>query len=444
MIRILFTVLLALGSTATALAQPVLPVDRIVAIVGKDVVTMSELRERLAAAERELRRQGTPLPERKTLERQVLEQMIVQKAQLRLAKDTGIQVDDVQLDRAIERIAESNRLSLRDFRSRLQRDGVSYEQFREEVRDQILLARLREREVDNKIQISESEIDLYMAENKVAPTTRHEYNVAHILVRVPEQANPQQIETARGRAEKVRAEAQAGADFAKLAASYSDGPNALRGGAFGWRSAARLPDLFSSALKTMKPGEVSAVLRSPAGFHVLKLLDQRGAGDAGGAGDASGAGGAGTAQVVQTHARHILVKTNEAVSEADARRTLTDLRERLTRGGADFAELARQYSEDGTAARGGDLGWLYPRDTVPDFERTMDELKLNEISMPVKSPFGWHLIQVLERRKAEVSADRQRLAARRVLRERKLDEAYQEWLRLLRDQTYVELRLEAR
>ncbi len=441
MIRILFTLLLALGSTATALAQPVLPVDRIVAIVGKDVVTMSELRERLAAAERELRRQGTPLPERKTLERQVLEQMIIQKAQLRLAKDTGIQVDDVQLDRAIARIAESNRLSLSEFRSRLQRDGVSYEQFREEVRDQILLARLREREVDNKIQISESEIDLYMAEDKVAPTTRFEYNIAHILVRVPEQANPQQIETARGRAEKVRAEAQAGADFAKLAASYSDGPNALRGGAFGWRSAARLPDLFSSALKTMKPGEVSAVLRSPAGFHVLKLLDQRGAGDAGGA---SGAGDAGTAQVVQTHARHILVKTNEAVSEADARRTLTDLRERLTQGGADFAELARQYSEDGTAARGGDLGWLYPGDTVPDFERTMDELKLNEVSMPVKSPFGWHLIQVLERRKAEVSADRQRLAARRVLRERKLDEAYQEWLRLLRDQTYVELRLEER
>ena len=433
MMRILFAVLLALGVLPAALAQAVVPVDRIVAIVGKDVVTMSELRQRLAAAERELRRQGTALPEGKLLERSVLEHLIMQKAQLRLAKDTGIQVDDVQLDRAIERIAESNRLSLPEFRGRLQRDGVSFEQFREEVRDQILLTRVREREVDNKIQISESEIDLFLEENKVAPTTRVEYNVAHILVRVPEQANPEQIAVARGRAENVRTEAQAGADFAKLAASYSDGPNALRGGALGWRDEGRLPELFVGALKAMKPGEVSAVLRSPAGFHVLKLLEQRSAGRVGAA-----------QQIVQTHARHILIKTNEAVSEADARRTLVDLRERLTRGGADFGELARQYSEDATAARGGDLGWLYPRDTVPDFERAMDELKPGEISPPVKSPFGWHMIQVLERRKADMSADRLRLRARQVLRERKADEAYQEWLRLLRDQTYVELRLEER
>ena len=441
MMRIVFAVfafLLALGLTSSALAQRVLPVDRIVAIVGKDVVTMSELRQRLAAAERELRRQGTPLPDRKILERQVLEQLIVQKAQLRLAKDTGIQVDDVQLDRAIERIAQNNRLSLREFRSRLQRDGVSFEQFREEVRDQILLARVREREVDNKIQISESEIDLFLEENKITTTQRVEYNVAHILVRVPEQANPEQIEAARGRAEKVRAEAQAGTDFAKLAASYSDGPNALRGGTLGWRGEKRLPELFANALKPLKPGEVSAVLRSPAGFHVLKLLDQRSAGGAGGAGVEAGP------KVVQTHARHILIKTNEAVSEADARRTLNDLRERMTRGGADFAELARQHSEDGTAARGGDLGWVYQGDTVADFQRALDALKLEEISAPVKSPFGWHLIQVLERRKAGMSADRLRLRARQVLRERKSDEAYQEWLRLLRDQTYVELRLEER
>jgi peptidyl-prolyl cis-trans isomerase SurA len=438
MLRIVFAVvavLLALGLTSIAIAQRVLPVDRIVAIVGKDVVTMSELGQRLAAAERELRRQGTPLPDREILERQVLEQLIVQKAQLRLANDTGIQVDDVQLDSAIERIAQNNQLSLREFRSRLQRDGVSFEQFREEVRDQILLARVREREVDNKIQISESEIDLFLEESKITTTQRVEYNVAHILVRVPEQANPAQIDAARGRAETVRAEAQAGADFAKLAASYSDGPNALRGGALGWRGEERLPELFANALKSMKPGEVSAVLRSPAGFHVLKLLDQR---SAGGAGVEAGP------QVVQTHARHILIKTNEAVSEADARRTLNDLRERMTRGGADFAELARQHSEDGTAARGGDLGWLYPGDTVADFQRAMDALKLEEISVPVQSPFGWHLIQVLERRKAGMTADRLRLRARQVLRERKSDEAYQEWLRLLRDQTYVELRLEER
>jgi len=433
MIRALILMALWCMLAAPALAQRVQPVDRIVAIVDKDVVTMTELQARVAAAERELRRQGTALPDRKVLEQQVLEQLILQKAQLRLAKSTGIQIDDVQLDRAIARIAESNKLSVPEFRRRLEADGIAYEPFREEVREQILLARVREREVDNKIQVSESEIDLFLEENKVTTTERTEYEVAHILVRVPEQANPEQVAAARARVDEVRAEAVGGADFAKLAASYSDGPNALKGGALGWRSAERLPGLFATALKDMKPGEVSAVLRSPAGFHLLKLVDRR---DAGGV--------VGAPQVTQTHARHILIKTNEAVSENDARRRLLDLRERITRGGADFAELARLHSEDGSAARGGDLGWLYPGDTVPDFERAMDALKPGELSQPVQTPFGWHLIEVLDRRKADMSADRLRLRARQVLRERKSEEAYQEWLRQLRDQTYVELRLENR
>jgi len=433
MIRALILMALWCTLAAPALAQRVQPVDRIVAIVDKDVVTMTELQARVAAAERELRRQGTALPDRKVLEQQVLEQLILQKAQLRLAKNTGIQIDDVQLDRAIARIAESNKLSVPEFRRRLEADGIAYEPFREEVREQILLARVREREVDNKIQVSESEIDLFLEENKVTTTERTEYEVAHILVRVPEQANPEQVAAARARVDEVRAEAVGGADFAKLAASYSDGPNALKGGALGWRSAERLPGLFATALKDMKPGEVSAVLRSPAGFHLLKLVDRR---DAGGV--------VGAPQVTQTHARHILIKTNEAVSENDARRRLLDLRERITRGGADFAELARLHSEDASAARGGDLGWLYPGDTVPDFERAMDALKPGELSQPVQTPFGWHLIEVLDRRKADMSADRLRLRARQVLRERKSEEAYQEWLRQLRDQTYVELRLENR
>jgi len=433
MIRALILMALWCMLAAPALAQRVQPVDRIVAIVDKDVVTMTELQARVAAAERELRRQGTALPDRKVLEQQVLEQLILQKAQLRLAKNTGIQIDDVQLDRAIARIAESNKLSVPEFRRRLEADGIAYEPFREEVREQILLARVREREVDNKIQVSESEIDLFLEENKVTTTERTEYEVAHILVRVPEQANPEQVAAARARVDEVRAEAVGGADFAKLAASYSDGPNALKGGALGWRSAERLPGLFATALKDMKPGEVSAVLRSPAGFHLLKLVDRR---DAGGV--------VGAPQVIQTHARHILIKTNEAVSENDARRRLLDLRERITRGGADFAELARLHSEDASAARGGDLGWLYPGDTVPDFERAMDALKPGELSQPVQTPFGWHLIEVLDRRKADMSADRLRLRARQVLRERKSEEAYQEWLRQLRDQTYVELRLENR
>ena len=416
-----------------AAAQRPVPVDRIVAVVNKEVITSSELADQVATAERQLRRQGTPLPAQATLERQVLERLILLKAQLQLARDTGIRVDDAQLDRAIERIAQGNNMSVDDFRRTLERDGVQFDKFRGEVRDQILVSRLREREVDDKIQVSDSEIDLFLEQNKEgALNSKVEYNLAHILVRLPDQASPEQIEAARARAEKARAEALAGGDFAKLAASYSDGPDALKGGALGWRSADRLPELFSEALKTMKPGDVSDLLRSPAGFHLLKLVDRR------------ESGGADGQPIKQTHVRHILIRTNEAVSEADARRRLEDLRERIMRGGADFAELARLHSEDGTAARGGDLGWVYPGDTVPDFERAMDALKPGEISEPVKTPFGWHLIQVLERRTASVSAERRRLVARQALRERKADEAYQEWLRQLRDQTYVELHLDER
>jgi peptidyl-prolyl cis-trans isomerase SurA len=407
-------------------------VDRIVAVVNSEVVTASELNERVAFALRELRRQGTPLPEPGVIEKQMLERVILDKAQVQLARDTGLRVDEVQVDRAIERIAENNKLTLVNFRKALEADGVTFERFREDLRMQILLTRLREREVDDKIQVSDSEIDLYLAEATEAGTSGAEYNLAHILVRLPEQAGPERIDQARARAEKVVAEARAGADFAKLAASYSDAGDALQGGAMGWRPHDRLPEVFASAAKDLRPGDVSGVLRSPAGFHVLKLLERRGVSAVVGP------------PVTQTHARHILVRTSEIVSEADARRRLTDLRERIVTGGADFADLARLHSEDGSAARGGDLDWVYPGDVVPEFERAMNALKPGEISQPVKTPFGWHLVQVLERRTADMSAERRRLAARQALRERKVDEAYQEWLRQLRDRTYVEIRLEER
>ena len=418
---------LAIGAGARAAAL----IDRIVAVVNKEVVTLSELNDQVANAERQLRRQGTPLPERSVLERQLLERLIMQKAQLQLARDSGIRVDEIQLDRAIQRIAESNNMTLVAFRRALEADGVNFERFREEVREQIILTRLREREIDDRIQVSDSEIDLYLEELKASGDERVEYDVAHILVRVPEQATPDQLAVARARAEKARAEAVAGQDFGKLAATYSDGPDALSGGALGWRDRDRLPELFTSALEKMSPGEVSEVLRSPAGLHVLRLNDRR-------------AKGSVSAPVVQTHARHILVRTNEIVSEADARRRLSELRERIVTGGADFAELAKLHSEDGTAARGGDLDWVHPGDTVPEFERAMDALAPGEISQPVRSPFGWHLIQVLERRTADLSAERRRLQARQVLRARKVDEAYQDWLRQLRDRTYVEVRLAER
>jgi len=396
--------------------------------VNKEVITASELQERVGFAERELSRQGTPLPDRRLLERQVLERLILDKAQLQLAAEGSIRIDNLQLDRAIERIAENNNLTLTAFRQAIERDGVQFDRFREEVRRQIVLQRLREREVDERIEVSETEIDLYLEENKSAGAERAEYNVAHIVVRLPEQASPERIAQARSRAEKARDEARAGGDFARLAASYSDSADALQGGLMGWRAAERLPELYSAALQTMKPGEVSDVLRSPGGFHLLRLLDRRGA-------------GAGRS-VVQTLARHILIKTSEVVSEAEARRRLTELRERIVTGGADFAEIARLNSADASAAQGGNLGWIFPGDTVPEFERAMDALKPGEISQPVKSPFGWHLVQALERRTGGLPAERLRFLARQALRERKSDEAYQDWLRQLRDRTYVEIRLE--
>jgi len=425
---LLLAVLLACAAQEVPAQRGAL-VDRIVAVVNKEVVTASELAERVAFAERQLRRQNIAAPERAVLERQMLERLILDKAQLQLAADTGLRVDELQLDRALQRIAESNNATLPEFRRRLESDGVAFDKFRAEVRQQILLTRLREREVDDRVQVGDSEIDIFLEENQAAAANAVEYNAAHILVRIPEQASPERIEQARARAEKVRAEALAGGDFARLAASTSDAGDALQGGALGWRAPSRMPELFADALKTMKPGDVSDVLRSPAGFHVLKLVERRGAGAA--------------APVTQTRARHILVKTSELMSETEARRRLAGLRERIA-GGAEFAELARLNSEDGTAARGGELGWVHPGDTVPEFERAMDALKPGELSEPVRTPFGFHLIQVQERRTADLSAERQRLQARVALRERKAEEAYQEWLRQLRDRTYVEMRLEER
>lgn len=417
--------LLAAGAAA---AQKVQLVDRIVAVVNKEVITLSELTQAVQAAERQLARQGTQAPERPVLERQLLERLILDKAQLQHARDSGIRVDEIQLDRAVQRIAEENKMALSDFRKVLERDGVPFDAFREDVREQILLSRLREREVEDRIQVSDTEVELFLEETAGETGAREEFNVAHVLVRLPDQATPERIEAARAKAEKARADALANADFARVAAGYSDAPDALQGGLIGWRTPDRLPDLFAAAVAKMKPGAVSEVLRSSAGFHVLKLIDRRGA--------------AAGAPIVQTRVRHILVRTGEQMSEGEARRRLAALRERLVSGAADFAQLARANSDDASAARGGELDWIYPGDTVPEFERAFQDLQPGEISEPVRTPFGYHLIQVTERRSADVSPERRRLQARLALRERKADEAYQQWLRQLRDQTYVELRLE--
>ena len=405
-------------------------VDRIVAVVNNEVITQVELQARVRDSVQELNRRGTRPPPPPELERQVLERMITERVQLQFAKETSLRVDDLELDRTVARIAEANKMSLPEFRQAFERDGIPFERFRSDLRNEVLIQRLREREVENRISVGDSEIETYLAEQDDSKEGASELHLSHILVRVPDQATPEQLQRQRARAEEVIKRLKDGGEFAQLAASYSDAPDGLQGGDMGWRSRDHLPDMYVQAAANMKAGEVSQVLRSPAGFHVLKLIERRSA--------------QAPAVIEQAHVRHILVRTSELVSEDDARRKLEGLRERIVNGGADFADLARQYSDDSTASRGGDLGWLYPGDTVPEFERAFSELAPNAISRPIKSPFGWHLIQLLERRDADVSTERRRLDARKALRERKSDEAYQEWLRQLRDRAYVEYRLEER
>ena len=280
--------------------------------------------------------------------------------------------------------------------------------------------------MESKLVISDGEIDNYLA-NQAASGGSEEYQLAHILLRAPESASPEQLQKLRLRGEQALKRARAGENFAELTAAFSDAQDALQGGDLGWRLLDRMPALYAETASKLKPGEVSELLRSSAGFHIVKLLNKR--------------GGSAPASVQQTRARHILIRINEIVSESEARRKLENVRERIVNG-VDFAEQARLYSQDGSAAKGGELGWLNPGDTVPDFERAMDALKINEISPVIKSPFGVHLIQTQERRERDVSAERQRGAARQALRERKLDEAFQDWLRQLRDRAYVENRLE--
>ncbi|MEW5881574.1 MAG: peptidylprolyl isomerase [Pseudomonadota bacterium] len=408
------------------------PLDRIVAVVNDEVITQVELQARVQIAEQQLRRQKITPPARDVLTRQVLERMIVDRAQLQLAKETGVRVDDATVNAAIARIAEQNGTTLPAFRERLEREGISFARFREDVRDDITMARLRDREVDSRIQIAEGEIDNFLAAQAGVEAGATEYNIAQILLRVPEAVSAQRIEEIRKRAEDLLAQLKGGADFARLAASYSAGPEALSGGELGWRTAERLPTLFLEAVKDLKPGELAPIVRSPGGFHVLKLVGKRNAVE----------GRLATGPVQQTRVRHILLRVSDLTPEPEVRRRLQDLRDRVVRGGQDFGQLARLHSVDPSATRGGDLGWLYPGDTVPEFERAMNQLKPGEVSEPVQSPFGWHLIQVLERRTEESPIERNRLAARQALRDRKADEAYQEWLRQLRDRTYVEYRLE--
>ncbi|MBA5607190.1 peptidylprolyl isomerase [Duganella sp. FT3S] len=423
----------AAPKAAAAKASATTPIDSIAVVVNDDVITRQELAARIAAVTQRMKAQNVALPDAADLRHQILERMIVERAQMQMAKEYGVRVDDTMLDRAIGRIAEQQKMTVQELRNQMEKEGTTFAAFREEIRDEIIMQRLREHEVDAKIQISEAEVDSYLAAEKAAAAEQVELNLSQIMIRIPENATPEVIAARRERAEQVMRQLRTGADFAKMAASFSDASDALKGGEIGWRNADHLPPLFADALTKLKAGQVTPIIKSVGGFHILKVVDRR-----------SVAEGQAAAAVQQTHARHILIKVTPTMSAYDAKRKLMDLKERLDNKAAKFEDLARQFSNDGSSVKGGDLGWLYPGDTVPEFEAAMNALKPGEVSQPIETSYGYHLIEVLERKSDDMSKERQRNAARQAIRERKLAEAVEDWQREVRDRAYVEFRDETR
>ena len=407
--------------------KQVAEIDSVIALVNDDVITRLELNNRLHAAVSQLQKQGTSLPAPEVLEKQVLERMIMDMLQAQYAAENGVRVDDTQLDLAMTRIAQQNNFpSLAEFRAKLESEGVDFKKFREEIRGEIVTTRLRQREVESKLIISDAEVDTYLSNRAKMGGAGDEYHLAHILVVVPEQASAEKIQLARDKAERALAQLKNGADFAQIAAGSSDANDALKGGDLGWRPSDRIPPLFMSELQKLQPGQTTSVLRGPNGFHILKLVEKR--------------SGSAPVVITQTHARHILIKTSEIVSEAEAQKRIMEIKQRIE-GGADFADQAKRYSQDGSAQQGGDLDWVSPGQTVPEFEEAMNKLQPGMIGA-VHSQFGWHLIQVLERRNTDVSVQQKRQQARMALGTFKSEEQYQDWWRQLRDRAFVEYRFE--
>jgi len=437
LIEILFALLLAAVASGAS-AQPAavtrpatttkaISVDRVVAIVNDEAITQHDIDDAKRVVLSQMKQQNVQPPAGDVLDKQVLERLITERSLLQFAKETGLRVDDTQIERAMQRIAQDNKLSPEDFRKALAAENITYDKYREDIRSELVMQRLREREVDSHLTVSDTEVEQYLSTLKAQNAGDGEYEIAHILVLVPEQASADQIEAKRRRAEEALRAVKSGGDFGQVAAGFSDASDALRGGNLGWRAGARLPTVFAEQVRKMKPGEVSPVLRSASGFHIVKLIDKRGKND--------------TLVVDQTHARHILIRVNELNSEADAKTKIDRLKDRLD-SGAKFEELARLNSEDGSASKGGDLGWLNPGDTVGEFQDAMNKLAIGQISAPVRSSFGWHIIEVLERRKQDVTVERERAEAQLAIKQRKADEAFQAWVREVRDRAYVEIRLD--
>ena len=398
-------------------------------MVNDEAITQYELNDQRRAVLVQMRESRMTPPPPDVLERQLLERMITERALMQFAKETGVRVDDTAIERAIARIAQENKLTPEQFREAIARENLTYAKYREDVRKEMIISRLREREAEGRVNVTDAEVDQFLASAAARGGNDREFLLSHVLVGVPEQSSPEQLEQRRRRAEDALAQIRAGTEFQQVAASMSDAPDALQGGSLGWRTAARLPSVFAEVVRGMKQGDVSGVLRSPAGFHIVKLVDQRDR----------------NAPVVvdQAKVRHILIRVNETVSESDAKARIDRVKDRIDTG-AKFEDMARINSEDPSSARGGDLGWLSPGDTVPEFEQAVAKLAVGEVSQPVRSPFGWHLIRVDERRTQDVTKERQREQARQAIRQRKADEAFQDFVRQTRDRSYVEYKLDER
>ena len=401
--------------------------DRIVAVVENDIIMQSELDVKLRTVVGQMQQKGMKLPSSNILENQVLERMILTKIQLIKAEETGIRVDDETLNRTISNIAAGNNVSLSQFKEILERDGFNYEQFRENMRNEIIVSRLRQRQVDNRISITSKEIDNALTNLEFQGTTETEYLLQHILISLPEAPSADEEEQARLVANKVLEDLETGQNFATMATTISDGQRALEGGDLGWRKKNEIPTLFSSQIATMEKGDISDLIKSSSGFHIVKLADVR---------------SSEKHIITQTNARHILIKVDELTTVEDARIRLEQLKTRLE-SGDDFAKLAKAHSDDAiSAADGGNLGWSSPGRMVPTFEKVMDQLEINEISEPFTTQYGWHLLQVLGRRDYDDTENVRRTKASEVIRRRKSEEAHQNWLRHIRDEAYVEYRLD--
>lgn len=425
-----FAPLVLAFAALTAHAQkppPLQPGDFIAAVVNQDVVAASEVMQRTERLRAEARQRGEVMPETAGLRKQALDALIEDRVLVTYARENGPRIDEAELDRVVANVAAQNRLTLDQLRARLKSDGLDYKSFRENLRDQMMTERVREREVQGRIKVTDAEIDAYLDQKRAALAQGGQINIAQVLVTVPEGASEAVVAERQARAQAALDRIKGGEDFAKVAREISEDGNKARGGEIGLRPADRLPDVFVEAVKDLKSGQVAPkLLRSPAGFHVLKVLQREGA-------DA-------LTKSVETHARHVLLRPSAQLTAEMAVRRLAEFKRQIESGQTTFERVARENSEDGSAPAGGDLGWMAAGGFVPEFEDAMNALPLNGISDPVVSRFGVHLIQVLGRRTVDIDMKQLREQARAALRERKYDEAYQEWVKDLRDKAFVEVR----